>query len=182
MTKQTRQLVMMLAIGILIGIISINIFTNDSDVYTTPNESTTVSGVENIETKNISTVSGEEISQAKQQSLPPSIPLNSRVGLTVTDQFRATTVSVSGLNVDAISWVAIYDEREGRPSVILGAQKIRPGEKDAIVELLRHEGTIAGMNYFAAILPDNGDGVFNRLTDLPPFSSEKSIIVKFKAL
>lgn len=181
MTKQTRQLVMMLGIGVLIGMISIKIFSANPQAEKI-SESTTPSGVSITEVKDISPLRGEAISQAKDLPLPPSFPENIRIGLTVPDQLHDTAVAVSGLNVDVISWVTIYDEREGKPSVILGAQKVKPGEMTTIVELLRREGTVAGLTYFARILSDDGDGVFNRLTDLPSFSPEKSIIVKFKAL
>ncbi|GEM_PF-3032431 len=180
MTKQTRQLIMMLIIGVLIGTITVKILTNRQATIAV-NESSTSNGMKTTDIKDI-TSTGETLSQSKGHTLPPSIPLNARIGLTVADQSHNTLVQVSGLNVDVVTWVAIYDERDGKPGVILGAQKVKPGETTTTVDLLRREGTTPGMTYFAALLPDDGDGVFDRLTDLPPFSPEKFVIVGFRAL
>lgn len=168
----------MLVIGIFIGTAVVKVFSSRRAeapvVASTP--STT-----NENTAGSLPASEQVLSAAKQFPLPPSVPQNSRVGVTVADQLAGKIVSVSGVNVSEVSWVAIYESVEGKPGSILGAQKVNIGDTSAIVELLRAEGTLQGKSYFAAILPDNGDGQFNRLTDLPPFSPEKVVIVSFLA-
>lgn len=179
MTKQTQQLILMLVIGIFIGTAAVKAFSRSSagDENIT---STTASTTGSNSATDIS-ASEQAVSPAKQFPLPPSVPANSRVGITVLDQAAGRTVLVSAVSVTETSWVAIYEEKDGKPGSILGAQKVNSGDKITAVELLRPEGTLAGGRYFAAILPDDGDGQFNRLTDLPPFSPEKVVIVSFIA-
>lgn len=111
----------------------------------------------------------------------PAIPKNVRIGLSVADQPAGKTVAVSGLEIKEKQWVAIYDDRDGRPGWILGATRVHTGDTDAIVEVLRPGGTLSGMTYYAALLNDDGDDEFNRLTDLPPLSPERVVIVSFIA-
>jgi hypothetical protein len=176
MTKQTQQLLLMLVIGVLLGTMGVKVFSgNRAEAPVT--SSTPATTEENA----LSPVPSEErvaVSQ-KQFPLPPSVPENSRVGITVNNQFAAKFVSVDWVSVATSSWVAVYEEKEGKPDSILGAQKVKVGDTRAVVELLRPEGTLSGRKYFVAVLPDNGDGVFDRLTDLPPFSPDKVVIVSF---
>ncbi len=179
MTKHTQQLTLMLVIGALIGFGLVKVFSGsnerDGSLDSTPlgTESPTIEDM---------TKKSEVLSPTKQFPLPPSVPANTRVGLSVPDQVASRSVSVSAISVEAISWVAVYEEKAGGPGSILGAAKVKLGETSATIELLRPEGTLSGSTYYVAILPDNGDGEFNRLTDLPPFSSEKVVIVTFRAL
>ncbi|MDO8520899.1 MAG: hypothetical protein Q7S52_02175, partial [bacterium] len=113
--------------------------------------------------------------------LPPSIPNNTRVGLSVSDQSAGKTVTVEGLAVSGTKWVAIYDDNGGRPGWILGARRVHEGDMTATIELLRPEGVVVGGVYYAAILNDDGDDTFNRLTDLPPLSPDKVTIVRWRA-
>ncbi|KKU78395.1 MAG: hypothetical protein UY04_C0039G0006 [Parcubacteria group bacterium GW2011_GWA2_47_7] len=179
MTKQTQQLFLMLVIGVLIGTAAVRVFGGDrtGDKPVTASTPSTVNDTSDASL----TSSGQELSTIKQSTLPPSIPKNARVGITVADQLAGTTVFASGLAVSTTSWVAIYEQKDGKPGSILGAQKIRPESKDATIELLRPEGTLSGQLYYASILVDNGDEKFDRLTDLPAFSPDKVVIVSFMA-
>lgn len=179
MTKQTQKLFLMLIIGIFLGATAVNIFTRDS------------AGVELVPASTPSDVlddgdsqippSAQEVSRAKDFPLPPSVPKNTRVGLSVLDQAAGKTVLVTEVSVENISWVAIYEDKSGQPGSILGASKVKVGETSTLVELLRPEGTLSGHKYYATVLEDNGDGEFSRLTDLPPFSPDKVVIVSFVA-
>lgn len=179
MTKHTQQLVLMLVIGTLIGFAIVKVLSGSgeraSDTDSTPKGAPAVT-VEDISEKPAT------LSAAKQFPLPPSVPANTRVGLSVQNQLAGRTVTVSSISVDVVAWVAVYDQKVGAPSAILGAAKVKVGETTANIELLRPEGTLSGATYYVAILPDNGDGEFNRLTDLPPFSPDRVSIVTFKAL
>ena len=181
MTKQSQQLLLMLVIGTLIGVTSVKIFSGDND--TEGRGDATVTTTSGATTTGVETMapSKESMSSSSQFPLPPSVPENVRVGLAVNNQPAGKTVTVNGLKVESTGWVAVYDDRDGKPGWILGAQKINKGDADTMVELLRPEGTTKGQTYYAAILNDDGDGAFNRLTDLPPLSPEKVIIVKFTA-
>ncbi len=180
MTKHTQQLVLMLVIGSLIGFAIVKVFSGSNERMES-DDASTPKGAESAAVENI-TNKPETLSAAKQFPLPPSVPQNTRVGLSVSNQAAARTVAVSNVFVEAVSWVAVYEGQGGTPGSILGAAKVKPGETSAIVELLRPEGTLSGLTYFAAILPDNGDGEFNRLSDLPSFSPDKVVVVTFKAI
>ncbi len=177
MTKQTQKLVLMLVVGILIGTMLVVVMKQ------TPasNEEEISLDIQSANSETIVTPTAT-IGQAKQFPLPPSVPENTRIGLNVANQQASNLVYVSGLSVSTTSWVAIYDARDGKPGSILGAKKVNMGNASVEVELLRPEGTLAGSTYFAALLTDDGDGQFNRLSDLPPFSPEKIIVVSWKAL
>ena len=177
MTKQTQKLVLMLGVGILIGTMFVMVMKQPLAKNT---EEVTLDA--SLLADDILVTPNATIRQAKQFPLPPSVPENTRIGLSVANQQARNIVYVSGLSVSTTSWVAIYDAREGKPGSILGAQKVNIGNASVEVELLRAEGTLAGSTYFAALLPDDGDGQFNRLSDLPPFSPEKVVIVSWKAL
>lgn len=179
MSKSTRELVLMLVIGILIGW-SLVMTWNARDGFWGGADSSTPS--ETVATGLPATTTNESIASGGEFPLPPSIPSNTRVGLTVLDQPAGKTVTVSGLEIPAgTKWVAIYDDKNGRPGWILGAARAHAGNTSAVVELLRAEGTISGQTYYAALHNDDGDDTFNRLTDLPPLTPEKVIVVRFMA-
>jgi hypothetical protein len=96
----------------------------------------------------------------------------------VLDQPQGDSVAVSGLAIVVTKWIAIYDEQDGKPGWILGAARVHEGDTTATVDLLRAD--VAERTYYAAILNDDGDSVFNRLTDLPPLSPEKVTVVRFE--
>jgi hypothetical protein len=111
--------------------------------------------------------------------LPPAIPANLRVGLSVADQPAAPAVNVAGLSLTEMHWIGIYDDRDGHPGFIMGAKRVHPGDTLATVELLRP--TAQGGKYYAVILTDDGDDTFNRLQDIPPQSPDKVVMVSFRA-
>lgn len=165
----------MLIIGVLIGFAFVLLWSPKA-TETGENEGATTTDVEMV-------TRGKPLPElfTGAQTLPPQIPANTRVGLTVLDQPRGTSVFVSGLQVIDTRWVAVYDDREGKPGWILGAARVRQGDAVAVVPLLRPEGTLTGATYYAAILNDDGDDEFNRLLDLPPLTPDKVTIVSFKA-
>ncbi len=177
MTKQTQQLVLMLVIGVLIGTTGVMAWKTrhagegEEAVNTTPKGATT-SQVSLVETH--STIGG-----ASGMPTAPQIPENSRVGLMVKDQQAGNSVSVEGLSLTDNHWVAVYDDQEGHPGWIHGAARVHAGDTTAEIEMLR--STDAGGKYYVAILRDDGDDTFNRLTDLPPLTPDKVVIVSFKA-
>jgi hypothetical protein len=180
MKKRTRDLVLMLLIGVLFGASIATLWRSRGeslemgDNASTPDTVVSKNGIPGA-------TSTASLSPTSVFPLPPSIPANTRVGLSVSNQPAGKMVTVSNLSVQGTKWVAIYDERDGRPGWILGATRVHEGDTDTIVNLLRPEGTVKGNTYFAAILNDDGDGEFNRLTDLPPLSPDKITIVYWRA-
>lgn len=174
MKEQTRDLLLMLVIGAGIGIIGVYYWGNDATpadekVVSTPSGATTT-------IESMAALPKEEVKHV-ELPVPPTIPSNTRVGLSVMDQVAGDKVTVTDLQVTGSEWVAIYDERGGRPSWILGAGRVREGDTATVVHLLRP--MVSGNIYYAALLSDDGDDQFNRLTDLPPLSPDKVIVVRF---
>ena len=177
MSKQTQQLLLMLIIGVLIGTTAVMAWKTkhagegEEVINSTPKGATT---------------SQESLLQPQTTmngapGLPgaPEIPKNVRVGLSVGDQPAGTMVLVTGLSVADNHWIAVYDDQDGHPGWIHGAARAHPGDTSVQVEMLRN--TEAGGKYYVAILGDNGDDTFNRLTDLPPLTPEKVVIASFVA-
>lgn len=165
----------MLFIGVFIGISAVMVWSSSrSEVG---KESSTPSGVEGEATVPSATSSASIAPSSALFPLPPSIPANTRVGLSVLDQPQGVTIAVNGLSIVGTKWIAIYDDHEGKPGWILGAARVHEGDTTATVDLLRAD--VVGGTYYAAILNDDGDSVFNRLTDLPPLSPEKVTVVRF---
>jgi hypothetical protein len=180
MAKQSQQLVLMLVIGILIGTAGVMAWktrttSTESEMPVTTESNATTSSDTLVEAGKTGTVA-----HASMLPLAPSIPMNSRLGITVTDQKAGSVVSVDSLDVSESHWVAVYDERDGQPGWILGASRVRAGDTSTQVELLRP--TVTGSRYYAAILSDDGSDTFDRQTDLPPLSPDKVVIVGFAAL
>ena len=177
MSKRTQQLLLMLVIGMLMGMTGVMAWnsrgTGDGDVNhnTTPSGATTTEITVPVTTTSIGSV----------PNLPssPQIPANLRVGINVSDQPAGTSVFVTGLSLTQSQWIAVYEDRDGQPGNILGASHVFPGYISTSVDLLRN--TEAGGKYYAAVLNDNGDEFFDRLSDLPPFSPDKVIVVSFFA-
>lgn len=189
MPKQTQQLVLMLIIGVLIGTTAVMVWKQGSAPVVDSGEEaahSTPTGEdksENAEAKTSeairATTTGAVLSQASAWPLPPEIPANSRVGLVAADQPAGTTVNVSGLAITDKKWIGIYDDRSGAPGWIMGATRVHEGDTVGVVELLR--AMVAGGTYYAVILNDDGDETFNRLSDLPPLTSDRVTIVRFQA-
>lgn len=166
----------MLLIGVLIGVSLVMLWTKGG----VRGEERERSTAERIETTETSDVPAESIAPSSAAlPLPPAIPDNTRTGLSVADQAAGRVVFVTGLSVTEKKWVAIYDDQGGKPGWILGARRVHAGDRETSVELLR--ATLSGAVYYVAILNDDGDDEFNRLTDLPPLSPDKVTVVRFKA-
>lgn len=171
----------MLIIGMLIGTSAVMVWNSRRSGGVAESESSTPSGAE-ADNSLLDSASAVSISSSSVLlPLPPSIPANTRVGLSVLDQSAGKTVVVGNLAILGTKWVAIYDDHDGKPGWILGATRVHEGDMEATVEFVRPEGIISGGTYYAAILNDDGDGEFNRLTDLPPLSPDKVTIVRFIA-
>ena len=171
----------MLVIGVLMGTTLVMVWNSRGGGGGMQYDSSTPTGAEVKNTTPGVTETSSIAPSSLSFPLPPSVPANTRVGLSVPDQPRGTMVEVGNLLIIGTKWVAIYDDHDGKPGWILGASRVHEGDEKTTIELLRQEGTTPGATYYAAILNDDGDEEFNRLTDLPPLSSEKVTIVRFTA-
>lgn len=177
---------LMLIIGVLIGTTAVMVWKLDNAPTTESNADSTSQSTPNGESDANetgdairATTTGSVLSQASAWPLPPEIPTNTRVGLTVLDQPAGTAVNVSGLTIVGKKWIGVYDDRSGAPGWIMGATRVHEGDAVGKVELLR--AMVAGGTYYAVILNDDGDETFNRLSDLPPLTPDRVTIVRFKA-
>jgi hypothetical protein len=176
MKKQSQQLALMFGIGALVGVALANLFMSDTsrvDIESVPTAPTSTALIVESET--------ESLSSSRAFPLPPTVPLNSRVGLRVDNQAASNAVMVATISASNPSWVAVYEDVSGTPGAILGAKKVMPWETFTVVPLLRPEGTMKGNTYYAVVLPDNGDGAFDHLSDTPPLSPDAVVMVKFLA-
>lgn len=171
-------------IGVLIGTTAVMVWRthetsipNSADVSTEKNLETTPTGA--TVAQDITAAPSDVLMQSTTWPLAPEIPANMRVGLAVPDQSVGKSIAVSGLALTETHWLGIYDDRDGHPGWIMGAARLHQGDTLATVDLLRT--TESGTKYYAVILNDDGDDTFNRLSDLPPFSPDKVVIVSFKA-
>jgi hypothetical protein len=189
MKQHTRDLLLMLVIGAGIGILGVyywdskdgetkedTLSTTSSSTSTAPtvdvSKLTTPANKESIASAN----SGEHV----ELPVPATIPSNTRIGLSVLDQKAGKAVAINSLAITQMKWIAVYDERDGKPSWIIGARRFKPDQSGGgEIELLRP--TEAGKTYYAALLNDDGNETFSRLTDLPPLSADQVVVVKFVA-
>jgi len=104
----------------------------------------------------------ENIETEGEETFNPSL-LNA---IEVPNQPTYNKVFISSLTIEASGWVAIYEDREGQPGSILGAQLFDKGIYDyGQVDLLRE--MIAGGTYYAIVHFDDGDRSFDHTKDLP---------------
>ncbi len=170
----------MLVIGILIGTFGVIALRTPEERAMNANSNSTEETVSTIQTEGANFAPATTtIAQSGTLPILPQIPENTRVGLSVMNQPAGMRVDVTGLVLTTNQWVAVYDDRDGRPSSILGAGRVWPQATSTVIELLRP--MLAKGKYYAALLQDDGDDSFNRLTDLPPLSPERVIIVSFLA-
>jgi hypothetical protein len=111
---------------------------------------------------------------------------SSTVGATsvlAEDQVFGLEATVKSVKFESrAGWVAIHEDREGKPGNILGATWLPVGEnKEVKVELLR--SMEVGKTYYAMLHDDDGDKKFNYKNDLSlPSSTGEPIMMAFRAL
>lgn len=104
-------------------------------------------------------------------------------GVAAEDQVFGSEAMIKSVKFETrAGWVAVHEDREGKPGNILGASWLPVGEhKDIKVELLR--SMEAGKTYYAMLHDDDGDKKFNYKNDLSlPSSTGEPIMAAFRAL
>ena len=85
--------------------------------------------------------------------------------IAVADQPAGMNVAISMVTLAKDGWVAIHEDRDGKPGNILGAQWFPAGQaRSGSVELLR--STENGKVYYAMLHSDDGDHKFDRAVDI----------------
>lgn len=98
--------------------------------------------------------------------------------VTVDDQMPGQTVSLKSVVFEEAGWVAVHEDREGKPGNILGAAWFPGGMSSGEVELLR--ATTDGGTYYAMLHKDDGDKKFDHTIDTPLTDGEGNpLMVKF---
>jgi hypothetical protein len=83
----------------------------------------------------------------------------------IKDQIAGNAVVVQSVTFKEAGWIAIYEDRDGKPGNILGARWYPAGEtKNGPVELLRP--TVKGV-YYARFHKDDGNHLFDLKIDSP---------------
>ncbi|OGZ96578.1 MAG: hypothetical protein A3B34_02780 [Candidatus Sungbacteria bacterium RIFCSPLOWO2_01_FULL_54_21] len=90
------------------------------------------------------------------------------------DNQTAGTMVALTVKAEKDTWVAIHEDKNGKPGNILGAQLFAKGTHTGNVELLR--STTAGMKYYAMLHADNGDKKFDYAADMPLAASTGGMI------
>lgn len=83
----------------------------------------------------------------------------------VASQKAGDSVTVETVTAQTVSWVAIREYNNGIMGNILGAKRVEAGtHSNVVVPLLR--ATKPGATYYAVLFKDNGDGMFNKSSDM----------------
>lgn len=97
--------------------------------------------------------------------------------LAVPDQAAGDAVHIASAKLKDSAWVAIHEDKNGKPGNILGALLLPAGlSEDATVELLRP--TVAGV-YYAMLHQNNGDRQFDYDTDTPLTANGSPVMQRF---
>jgi len=87
------------------------------------------------------------------------------VELGVSDQNFGDSVVLDTVNIDRTSWVVVFEDNDGVPGSILGAQLYDAGLiEDGAVSLLRD--TVAESTYYVKVHSDDGDRSFDFTKDV----------------
>lgn len=106
-------------------------------------------------------------SNALTGSSGPSVSFdNGAYTLTVNGQSAGSAVILTNVTLAERSWIAIHDERNGVPGVILGAGRF-PTEMQPRISVSLAVPTESGKNYYVMIHTNSPDDVFNPNTDTP---------------
>lgn len=97
--------------------------------------------------------------------------------LFVPDQSPGKIATINELNIGRSVWIAIHEDREGKPGKILGARRFPSGQsKNGQIELLRE--MTAGLHY-AIVHEDDGVLGFNHASDMPVIENGLPVMARF---
>lgn len=98
----------------------------------------------------------------------------------VTDQFPGNIVYITTVQLAQPGFVAIYADNAGKPGTFIGSQYFDKGIGPGKVTLT--QSTIDGSTYYAVLVADDGDKIFDASKDTTVKDSKGMVIMKsFKA-
>lgn len=100
----------------------------------------------------------------------------------VSDQNFGLEVALDSVILDRTSWVVVFEDLNGQPGNILGAQLYDAGEiLDGAVTLTR--GTVPNSLYYVKLHGDNGDRQFDFTIDVPYVGADgKDLTTTFRTI
>ena len=110
--------------------------------------------------------------------------MSAKNGITVSNQAPGKYAIVSSFTLEKNGWVAIHEDKAGKPGLILGAQNFKAGEyKDQKVRIfVSPYTTIEGHTYYAMLHINDGKEGFQPKTDSPLLDDTGNpIMMKFIA-
>lgn len=121
-----------------------------------------------------------DVSSADTDGLDLSHPvIATDYAFDVSDQIAGDNVLISEAKFKNAAWIAIHEDKNGKPGNILGAQFVSAGNSNTIaVELLRP--TVSGI-YYAMIHEDDGNPDFDYASDRPVIQEGEPIMRRFFA-
>jgi len=98
--------------------------------------------------------------------------------LEVDDQAAGIVTFLSSVTVGQTSWLVVYEDRNGVPGSILGAQRFFAGDypQGGAVDLLR--GMQPGLTYYAVIHHDDASSGFDYKIDVPLRDASGNMIMQ----
>ncbi len=155
-----------IVVGILIAWGWSALRAHSGSVTTTTSSSKTTS--QNTSTSSRVEVAGGGTNMAQSDELTVPSP-----------QQAGQSIVITQANIGEPTWVVVYEDRDGAPGNVLGAQLFftsGPG----IVTLLR--GTVAGQTYWVGTSVDDGDHKYTKTTDKPALNNDGTLqVVSFTA-
>ncbi len=100
-------------------------------------------------------------------SAPGTSLISLEADIVALDQEAGDVARIESAALDRAGWIVIYEQHEGIPGNILGAQRFESGMWSGEVALLRP--TVPDMLYYAMIHADDGDRLFDHKKDLPMY-------------
>lgn len=101
--------------------------------------------------------------------------------IVVLEQRLTDSVAVNAINIEKPGFVVIHRDANGKPGTIIGVSKWFPAGQYADEEISLTETLIEGVDYYAALRVDNGDGIFDPKDDKSVESPAGDIVGVFQA-
>lgn len=101
--------------------------------------------------------------------------------LVVLEQRLTDEVSVNAINMEKSGFVIIYRDAGGKPGAIIGVSKWFPAGQYADESIGLTESMMDGVNYYAGLFADDGNGIFDPEEDRPVENFAGVIMATFSA-
>ncbi len=99
----------------------------------------------------------------------------------VLEQRLTDTVYVNAINMEKPGFVIVYRDSDGKPGGVIGVSKWFPAGQYANEDIGLTESMVSGVDYYAGLVADDGNGIFDPKKDLPVENFAGDIIAVFQA-